>query len=69
MLRRGVFNTRPRDFYRDQSNKYRIFLAIAKNIEESPELCFMWEKYYKQFTYAENVKYDDILSEMNELIY
>ena len=31
--------------------------AILLNIEESPELKTMWEKYRKQFAYAAHIEY------------
>ena len=95
ILRRGVFNTRPRDFYdayilattqkfdkvlftealkataahRGTTEQIADIPTIMKNIEESPELRAMWDKYRKQFAYAENIKYDDIINELEELIY
>ena len=38
------------------------------NIEESTELRAMWDKYRKQFAYADNIKYEAILIKLNELI-
>ena len=95
ILRRGVFNTRPRDFYdayilvttqkfdkalfaaalaataahRGTTEQISDIPTIMKNIEESSELRAMWDKYRKQFAYAENIKYDNILCELNELFY
>ena len=95
ILRRGVFNTRPRDFYdayilattqkfdkalfaealaataahRGTTEQIADIPTIMKNIEESSELRAMWDKYRKQFAYAENIKYDNILCELNELFY
>lgn len=77
ILRRSVFNTRPRDFYdayilattqkfdqavfenalqatanhRDTARQIEDVPGILRNIEESPELKTMWERYRKQFTY------------------
>ena len=94
ILRRGVFNTRPRDFYdayilattqkfdkvlfadalkatashRGTTEQIADIPTIMKNIEESSELRAMWDKYRKQFAYAENIKYEAILIKLNELI-
>ena len=86
ILRRGIFNTRPRDFYdayiltttqkfditvfedalkatanhRGTTNQIADVPSILHNIEESPELKTMWDKYRKQFSYAKNITYDSI---------
>ena len=93
ILRRGVFNTRPRDFYdvyilattqnfdiavfRDAlsatANHRRTAEQIAdvpmilQNIQESPELKAMWEKYRKQFAYAANIEYNSIMTVLKKL--
>ncbi len=93
ILRRGVFNTRPRDFYdayilattqefnkevfrkalkatavhRGTTEQIADVAGILQNIEESPELRAMWEKYRKQFTYAQDIEYMAILSVLREL--
>ena len=80
ILRRGVFNTRPRDFYdayilittqkfdmavfadalkatanhRGTAQQIADVPGILHNIEESPELKTMWDKYSKQFSYAKD---------------
>lgn len=41
---------------------------ILKNISESKELRVMWDKYRKQFAYAENISYESILAELQKLI-
>ena len=87
ILRRGVFNTRPRDFYdayiltttqifdkdvfaealsatakhRGTTEQIADVPGILHNIEESPELHAMWDKYRKQFAYAANIKYAQIM--------
>lgn len=87
ILRRGVFNTRPRDFYdayilaATQEFDKDVFAAalrataehrgtaeqiaevsdILHNIEESAELRTMWEKYRKQFAYARDITYEQII--------
>lgn len=94
ILRRGVFNTRPRDFYdafilattqefdkqifsealqataahRGTTEQIADIPGIMKNIEESPELRAMWEKYRKQFAYAAEISYEGIIKTLRELI-
>ena len=94
ILRRSVFNTRPRDFYdayilsttqrfdkalfaealkataahRGTTEQIANIPVIMKNIEESAELRAMWEKYRKQFAYAENIEYSAILTELKKLV-
>ena len=94
ILRRGVFNTRPRDFYdayilattqkfdkalfaealkataahRGTTEQIADIPTIMKNIEESAELRTMWDKYRKQFAYAENIPYESVLAELQMLI-
>ena len=94
ILRRGVFNTRPRDFYdayilattqkfdkdifvealkataahRGTTEQISDIPTILKNIEKSPELRAMWDKYSKQFAYAEGIDYESILKEIRNLI-
>lgn len=87
ILRRGVFNTRPRDFYdayiltttqkfdksvfvdalratskhRGTTNQIADVPEILHNIAESPELKAMWAKYRKQFAYAADIEYSQIM--------
>lgn len=94
ILRRSVFNTRPRDFYdayilsttqrfdkalfaealkataahRGTTEQIANIPVIMKNIEESAELRAMWDKYRKQFAYAENIEYSAILTELKKLV-
>ena len=94
ILRRGVFNTRPRDFYdayilvttqqfdrdlftealkatavhRGTTEQIADIPTILKNIEESSELQVMWEKYRKQFAYAKEILYENIISELRKLV-
>ena len=94
ILRRGVFNTRPRDFYdvyiltttqkydkalfadalkataehRGTTNQIADISGILKNIEESSELKSRWDKYRKQFAYAKEIEYANILEILNNLI-
>ena len=94
ILRRGVFNTRPRDFYdayiltTTQKFDKAVFAealsatarhrgtveqiadvpGILHNIEESPELRAMWEKYRKQFAYAQDITYEQIMNAVRTLV-
>ncbi len=94
ILRRGVFNIRPRDFYdayilsTTQKFDKAVFAdalsatathrgtvqqiadvpAILHNIEESSELKTMWDKYRKQFAYAADIEYDQIIAELKMLL-
>ena len=95
ILRRGVFNTRPRDFYdayilattqkfdkvlftealkataahRGTTEQIADIPTIMKNIEESPELRAMWDKYRKQFAYAEEITYEMIINDLKQLLH
>ena len=94
ILRRGVFNTRPRDFYdtyilaTTQKFNMQLFLealkatanhrgtteqiadvkGILKNIQESLELQKMWSKYRKQFAYAKDIEYEQIMEVLRTLM-
>lgn len=94
ILRRGVFNTRPRDFYdayiltTTQKFDHTVFAdalsatakhrgtteqiadvpSILRNIEESPELKMMWDKYCKQFSYAKDITYEQIMDSIKTLL-
>jgi predicted nucleotidyltransferase component of viral defense system len=94
ILRRGVFNTRPRDFYdayilattqkfdktvfadalkatavhRGTEQQIADVPAILHNIEESPELKTMWDKYRKQFAYAADIEYSQITTVLKTLL-
>lgn len=94
ILRRGVFNTRPRDFYdayilattqkfekevfekaliatanhRGTSKQIADVPEILKNIEENPELRTIWEKYRKQFAYAREIEYEQIIMVLKMLM-
>ena len=94
ILRRGVFNTRPRDFYdayiltttqkfdkavfadalkataahRGTTEQIADVSAILHNIEESPELQTMWDKYRKQFAYASDIEYCQIMAVLKILM-
>ena len=94
ILRRSVFNTRPRDFYdayilattqefdkgvfidalsatanhRGTAQQITDVPGILQNIEESPELRAMWNKYRKQFAYAKEIEYEQIMTVLKALI-
>lgn len=94
ILRRGIFNTRPRDFYDayilTTTQKFDIMVfedalkatanhrgttdqiadvpSILHNIEESPELKTMWDKYRKQFSYARDITYEQIMNSIKTLL-
>ena len=94
ILRRGVFNTRPRDFYdayilattqkfdkavfaealnataahRGTAEQIANVPAILQNIEESPELKTMWDRYRKQFAYAADIEYSQIMTVLKTLM-
>ena len=94
ILRRGVFNTRPRDFYdtyilsTTQKFDHAVFIeglnsttahrgttkqivdipSILHNIAESSELRSMWDKYRKQFAYAQSIEYDQIMLALKKLL-
>lgn len=94
ILRRGVFNTRPRDFYdayiltttqkfdkavftnalkatathRGTTEQIADAPAILHNIEESPELRTMWDKYRRQFAYASDIEYGQIMAVLKNLL-
>lgn len=94
ILRRGIFNTRPRDFYdayiltttqkfditvfedalkatanhRGTTNQIADVPSILHNIEESPELKTMWDKYRKQFSYAKDITYEQIMYSIKALL-
>ena len=94
ILRRGVFNTRPRDFYdayiltttqkfdkavfadalmatadhRGTTQQISDVPDILHNIEESPELKTMWDKYRKKFAYAKEIEYLSIITVLRQLL-
>ena len=94
VLRRGVFNTRPRDFYdvyilsTTQSYDMAVFSAalsatashrgtaeqiadvpmILQSIEDSAELQAMWDKYSRQFAYAADIDYGQIIEVLKTLL-
>lgn len=94
ILRRGVFNTRPRDFYdvyilattqnydkeifkmalsataahRGTSEQISDVNTIILNLSESKELKDMWNKYRKQFDYAAEVSYEEIIAILKKIV-
>ena len=95
IVRRGVVNTRPRDFYdayiltttqrfdnavfanalkatanhRGTAQQIADVPGILRNIEESPELKTMWGKYRKQFSYAKDITYEQIMDSIKALLF
>ena len=93
ILRRGVFNTRPRDFYdayiltttqkfdkavfadalkatanhRGTTQQIADVADILRSIEDSSELRSMWGKYRKQFVYARNIEFEQIIVKLKDL--
>ena len=93
ILRRTVFNTRPRDFYDAYilatTQKYDKELfgqalqataqhrgtveqianvpGILQDIAESAALQAMWEKYRRQFAYAKDISFDQIIIVLRDL--
>ncbi|NLI91575.1 MAG: nucleotidyl transferase AbiEii/AbiGii toxin family protein [Peptococcaceae bacterium] len=87
ILKRGVFNTRPRDYYdifilfkTQPFNKEHLIMAlkataihrnslaviskkneIINTIENNIELQKMWEKYKKEYYYANEINFEDII--------
>lgn len=94
ILRRSVFNTRPRDFYdayilattqqfdkaifakalrataahRGTLNQIADVPEILCNITESPELRTLWGKYSRQFAYAKDISYEQIIEVLKVLL-
>lgn len=94
ILRRGVFNTRPRDFYdayilattqhfdkkvfadaldataahRGTTEQITNIPEILENIQQSLELQGMWDKYRKQFAYAKEIQYRQIMDVLVEIL-
>lgn len=42
--------------------------TIMTNLEESPELRAMWDKYRKQFAYVEGIEYDNVMDVLTNLL-
>lgn len=94
ILRRTVFNTRPRDFYdayilastekydeqlfrealkataehRGTTDQIADVEKILLTISESQELRDMWGNYRKQFAYASDIEFEDIISQIKNLL-
>ena len=94
ILRRGVFNTRPRDYYdvfvllktqsydkdlfkealrltaehRHSTEQIANISGILFTLKQSDVLKKMWEKYSKQYPYAKNITYDDIMSALKAIL-
>lgn len=94
ILRRSVFNTRPRDFYdayilattqpfdkvvftealhatalhRNTVAQITDVPGILYNLEESAELRTLWSKYRRQFGYANDISYEQIMEVLKALL-
>ena len=94
ILRRGVFNTRPRDFYdayilattqkfdkevfkdalkatanhRGTAEQIKDTEKIIGILSDSKELFELWEKYRKQFNYAKDIEYGEIIKTIVKLL-
>ena len=94
ILRRSIFNTRPRDFYdiyilittqefdknifkealkktiehRGTDNQINNFNDTLDIIVNSTDLRKMWSNYQKQFAYAKDIEYDDIINKLSRLL-
>lgn len=94
ILRRGVFNTRPRDFYdayilattqkydktifksalhatathRGTAEQIKDTEKIIGILSDSKELFELWEKYRKQFRYAKDIGYAEIIKVIKGLL-
>lgn len=94
ILRRGIFNTRPRDYYdafilsttqkinpaslkdaivatakhRGTLNQISEAYSIVSTISQSRDLRKMWEKYSRDFFYAKDISFDQIIAVLKELL-
>lgn len=94
ILRRGIFNTRPRDFYDvyilSRTQKYDAVVlreaiqataahrgtteqiadipALLQRIENSADLRRMWDKYRREFAYAADITYEQVMAALTEIL-
>lgn len=94
ILRRGIFTTRPRDFYdvyilattqeydletlysalsatvehRESTNAISNISFILEQIKINKDLKNQWKKYQRQFTYAKDIEYDQIMEVLDDLL-
>ena len=94
ILRRGVFTTRPRDFYdvyilgttqtvnkemlqdaikatavhRGSVDQIADTASIMKQVRANQTLINQWEKYRRQFPYAANISYDQVMEVIDGLL-
>lgn len=54
--------------HRGTAQQIEDVTSILRNIEESPELKTMWDKYRKQFAYASGIEYRQILTVLKALM-
>ena len=43
-------------------------MSLILNNSESRELKVMWDKYRKEFSYSENISFEDIVNTINEIL-
>lgn len=93
ILRRGVFNTRPRDFYdvyilsrtqsyditviskalaatakhRETTEQIKDIPVILETIYNSNALKAQWRKYQREYSYANEISYEDVMNAIKEL--
>ena len=94
VLRRGVFNSRSRDFYdiyvlsrtqdfdvrilheairrtarhRDTIDQIRATSSILLSIQESEELAAYWRSYQREYEYASDISFQDIIVVLHEIV-
>ncbi|GHT95904.1 abortive infection protein [Spirochaetia bacterium] len=94
ILRRGIFNTRPRDLYdvyilvktqnfepevfkaafeatqkhRNTTEQIKDIPSILNTIENSEELRGYWKKYQREYPYAGEVSYEEIIKVLRNLL-
>ncbi len=94
ILRRGIFSTRPRDYYdayvltttqqiniellkdaikataehRGSTEQISEALSILNQIRNNQELINQWEKYQRQFTYAKDISYQQVIAVIENLL-
>ncbi len=94
ILRRGVFSTRPRDFYDiyilsttqefDRDLLLKAILATAEHrqtteqiadkpgilrtLRDSRDLKDVWQKYCRQYSYAEDISYDQVMRSLEMIL-
>lgn len=54
--------------HRGSTEKIKYVEPILETISESKDLQAMWEKYRKQFAYAQDITYESVITELKKLI-